>query len=82
MTNEIIPLEPQIDMSDTPPNPQTTRKGYFSEWREKNREKIRNNWNSKNVEIECDCGLTIKKYNKVNHLKTQRHKLLMKEKNK
>jgi len=80
-----MPLIPQTDMSDNPPNPpksQNSRKGYFCEWREKNREKIRNNWNAKNIEIMCECGITIKKYNRVNHLKTQRHKLLMKEKNK
>lgn len=81
MTNEIMPLEPQVDMTET--NQSTpNRKSYFSEWREKNRQKIRNNWNEKNVSIECECGLTIKKYNKVNHLKTQRHILLIKEKNK
>lgn len=77
MTNEIMPLLPQEDKTDMQPQPKN-RKKYFSEWREKNREKIRNNWNEKNIEIECECGLTIKKYNKVNHLKTQRHTLLMK----
>ena len=87
MTNERMPLKPQIDLSsNSTENTETTettkksRKEYFSSWREKNREKIRKTWSEKNVDILCECGLTIKKYNKINHLKTQRHNLLMKEK--
>ena len=81
MSNEIMPLEPQMDKTtETTETTKKTRKEYFSAWREKNREKIRNTWSSKNVDIECECGLTIKKYNKINHLKTQRHNLLMNEK--
>jgi hypothetical protein len=82
MSNEIMPLEPQMDKTtETTETTKPTRKEYFSAWREKNRAKIRETWTSKNIDIECECGLTIKKYNKINHLKTQRHNLLMKEKN-
>ena len=88
--NNIVPYEPQQDASMKQTNitdktetteKKSTRKDYFASWREANREKIRENWSSKNVDIECECGLKIKKYNKINHQKTKRHKSLMEEKN-
>ena len=51
-----------------------TKKEYDKEYREQNKEKIKER---KSILMTCECGCEIRKEGKANHLRTEKHKLLM-----
>jgi len=53
--------------------PHRTKKEYEKEWREKNKERIKENNKKRAEKIECECGSVVSKRHIARHLKTQKH---------